>query len=144
MCRVDSRFEENISANAGCVIKVNNKLLTLTHKVSGKLDIPGGTANGSESAQCTAHRETWEETGFNVEVGELLGSNNNGFRYYACKLSGNFIGDITDFPVPEWTQSEVSAINLNDPYLLTDEQWRFQNRLIKLRDMFNHASDASE
>lgn len=140
MCRVDSRFEEEISANAGCIIRVNDKLLTVTHKHSGKLDIPGGTSTGTENAQCTAHRETWEETGFNVEVGILLGENENGFRYYDCQLAGNFVGDITEFPVPQWSQSEVRAISLHDPYLLNDSQWRFTNRLVNLRDMFNHAS----
>lgn len=137
MCRVDSDLNENISSNAGCIIRLQDKLVTVTHAMSGKLDIPGGTAEADEPAACTAHRETWEETGFNVEVKRYLGSNDSGFRYYACELSGNFVGEITEFPVPDWSETEVDAIQLIDPYDITEQQWRFNNRLVPLRDMFN-------
>lgn len=139
MCRVDSVVAQDISANAGCIIPVRNSLVTVTHRLSGKLDIPGGTSDGKESAACTAHRETWEETGFNVEVKQLLGVNENGYHYYACQLSGDFVGEIKEFPLPESARNEVSQILLMDPFVITEQQWRFENRLPALRDMFNQA-----
>lgn len=137
MCRVDTVVAQDISANAGCIIRVRNSLVTITHKRSDKLDIPGGTSDGKESAACTAHRETWEETGFNVEVKQLLGKNENGFHYYACQLSGDFTGEITEFPLPDSARGEVTQIRLLDPFDITEQQWRFRNRLPALREMFN-------
>ncbi|GAA0855325.1 hypothetical protein GCM10009114_13980 [Aliiglaciecola litoralis] len=116
--------------------------MSITHRLSGKYDVPGGTSNGSESAQCTAHRETWEETGFNVEVGEWLGQNDQGMQYYACKLAGDFDGTITEFSPPPWSSMEVSAITLIDPFAISGKQWRFEDRLIHLRDMFNRVEDS--
>lgn len=137
MCRVESTVAQNISANAGCIIRVGNKMITVQHKLSGKLDVPGGTSMKNESAACTAHRETWEETGFNVKVIKWLGSNKKGFHYYACELSGNFNGDIIEFPVPDSAEDEINNIQLLDPFEITELQWRFKNRLPKLREMYS-------
>lgn len=145
MCRVIKDHYENLSGNAGCVIRVGKDILALTHRASGKLDIPGGTSDGEqESAQCTAHRETWEETGFNVEVGQLLGSNDNGFRYYACTLDDDFGGEIQSFPVPEWASIEVKAIQLKNPFVTIPNDWRFPDQLIDMRDMFNQMGSEQE
>lgn len=113
-------------------------MLALTHLYSQKYDVPGGTSAGeNESAQCTAHRETWEETGFNVEVGALLGISEQGFHLYACELDDDFDGLITDFPVPKWSKTEVDTIELVDPFVTTPNEWRFPEQLILYRGMFN-------
>ncbi len=142
MCRVDSQYAENLSGNAGCLIRVAGKMVVLTHRQSGKLDIPGGTADEGESAQCTAHRETFEETGFNVEVGQHLGTNERNFHFFACTLAGNFTGELQRFPVPDWSKSEVSAIMLRDPFVTTGKAWRFEDQLIPLRGMFNQVPES--
>lgn len=129
-------------ANAACIIRLDGKLLTVTHRSSGKYDVPGGTTDSVETPQCTAHRETWEETGFNVEVGEQLGINENGMQYYSCTLAGNFSGELQSFPVPTWSKTEVDSIQLLDPFVITDKQWRFENRLVPLRRMFNRVPDS--
>ena len=117
-------------------------MVVLTHRQSGKLDIPGGTANADESAQCTAHRETFEETGFNVEVGKHLGTNQRDFHFFACTLAGDFTGELQRFPVPYWSETEVSAIMLKDPFATRANAWRFQDQLVPLRAMFNQVQDS--
>lgn len=145
MCRVDQDHYENVSANAACVIRVGKNILALTHRTSGKFDLPGGTSDGEqESAQCTAHRETWEETGFNVEVGQFLGSNANGFRFYACTLDDDFGGEFVSFPVPGWANIEVKTIQLINPFVTTPNEWRFPDQLIKIRGMFNQIQPAPD
>jgi 8-oxo-dGTP pyrophosphatase MutT (NUDIX family) len=58
--------------NAGCFLVDKQKLLVVQVIHNGRgLDIPGGTSEKGESAQCTAARETFEETGLNVIVHEL-------------------------------------------------------------------------
>lgn len=132
-----------VSANAACIIRLDGKLLTVTHRLSGKYDVPGGTSDSTESPQCTAHRETFEETGFNVEIGEQLGINENGLQYYSCIMSGNFSGELQTFPVPEWANTEVESIQLIDPFEINGKQWRFENRLVHLRHMFNQVPDSA-
>ncbi|WP_343845602.1 NUDIX hydrolase [Bowmanella denitrificans] len=139
MCRVKEQTKEATPGNAACLIKIDKWLVTIGHRHSGKLDLPGGLRSGQESAQCTAHRETWEETGFNVEVGRFLGANENGFRIYACQLQGNFGHDFKTFPVPEWATTEVSSIQLTDPFEIQIQQWRFEEELLLIRRLFNQA-----
>ena len=47
-----------------------------------KFDIPGGRTDGQEPATKTAERETWEESGYSVEVGELLATVRGGFHIF--------------------------------------------------------------
>ncbi len=141
-CRVKEHTFPSKISNAACIIRLDGQLLSVTHRLSNKFDLPGGTSDGSESAQCTAHRETWEETGFNVEVGQWLGENDNGMQYFACKLAGNFDGSLTEFALPNWSNTEISSIQLIDPFAISDKQWRFPDRLIKLRDMFNQVDES--
>lgn len=137
MCRIDRDHYEDVSANAGCIIRVGQKVLTLNHRITGKLDVPGGTALDAEAAQCTAHRETWEETGFNVEVGEFLGENPRGFRFYSCELDGDYDDGTVELPVPSWSQVEVSSIQLVDPFYTSQKDWRYPDELVEIRRMFN-------
>ena len=138
MCRVVKTETPAPAANAGCIVRVGNTILALTHLYSQKYDVPGGTSAGAdESAQCTAHRETWEETGFNVEVGALLGVSEHGLQFYACELDDDFDGLITDFPVPSWSKTEVNGIQLVDPFVTLPNEWRYPEQLILYRDMFN-------
>lgn len=71
-------------ANAGCLIVVRENVLWMQQK-SGLWALPGGTNESGESAQCTARRETMEETGLRVEVGPLLREYPNGFHLYRCR-----------------------------------------------------------
>ena len=138
MCRIDKAHLETVTGDAGCIIRSGKALLTITHRLSHKYAIPGGKSSGArESAQCTAHRETWEKTGFNVEVGPLLGINQDRFRYYACELDDDFDGEVLAFPTPDWTEDDVEGIQLIDPFDTQHFNWHFPDQLILLRDMFN-------
>ena len=50
---------------------VHGKMLVVDSRRGG-LTPPGGKMKKGESAQCTAHRETLEETGLDLKPGELL------------------------------------------------------------------------
>lgn len=98
----------------GCFITNSNSSKMLVIKLTydgNKFDIPGGWSLGEpclvgvcsvmirsicsepelagctdwhEPAMRTAQRETWEESGYNVSIGELLATVRNGFRIYRC------------------------------------------------------------
>lgn len=137
MCRVNDAHVDEAHGDAGCIIRVNNKLVTLGGIRAGHLDIPGGKGKADELSQCTAHRETFEETGFNVEVGKLLGVAENGFRFYHCTLPDDVGADIDKFPVPEGAKSEVAFIKLTDPFDTLASEWRYPKRHIENLKLFN-------
>ncbi|MCC2616413.1 NUDIX hydrolase [Aestuariibacter halophilus] len=141
-CRVADTVEPRPTANAGCIIRYGNHMLMLRHRVSGKLDLPGGTAHTGESAQCTAHRETFEETGLNVEVRQHLGTFEAGFEVYECIASGGFSEQDQSLPVPDWSRTEVSEILIQDPFATHAKQWRFPPQHLTMLDMFNRTRDS--
>jgi len=81
--------------------------------------------NPGEAAQCTAHRETWEEAGIDAEVGRLVLVFDNGFRLYACLPADPSVRPGTEPGVPEWAWTEVSEIDWVDPESVFAEDWRY-------------------
>lgn len=121
---------------AVCLIKTQNKVLLIRHRLSGKLDFPGGTVNDGESLSCAAHRETWEETGFNVLVRKQLGRTSNGLALFACDLDAGIDLLPERFSPPSWAALEVVAIEKVDPFSLSHKSLRYADDLISLRDGF--------
>jgi len=121
---------------AACVIKTNNRLLLIRHRLSGKLDFPGGGRIDGVSAACTAHRETWEETGFNVEVQQFLGQSSNGLLLFGCYTDAGLDVLPEVFDAPAWATVEVTALEKVDPFLLTHDDLRFADDLVVLRDAY--------
>ena len=55
---------------------VNDDRILLSRWSSGRIrtwTLPGGGVNLGEELEAAARRETWEETGYRIDVGELLG-----------------------------------------------------------------------
>ncbi|BFM16672.1 hypothetical protein R50073_28550 [Maricurvus nonylphenolicus] len=76
--------ENHIKApSAGCLTLLDGHLLVIK-AYNGKISIPGGSVDVAESAQCGAHRETWEETGLHVRPQQLLRVFDNGFHLFEC------------------------------------------------------------
>lgn len=85
-CNVsESLLEDKSSANAGCLIMQNEKTLLVRDYNNHTYSIPAGTSNKIESAACTAHRETFEESGINVQVVKKLYVTDNGFNIFLCE-----------------------------------------------------------
>lgn len=95
---------------AACLIKVNNKLLVVKKKKNKKLDLLGGKAKKDEIAQCTAYRETWEETGLQVKVEKLLSKeSDNGhklFFIFQCTLEDE-ISTSRTIAIPDSGSDEI-------------------------------------
>ncbi len=116
--------EDDRRANAGCLIIQDSKVLLLTHRWGGKLGLPGGTLEAGELAQCTAWRETREEAGLTVTVGERLAVMTNGFHVYRCYPQAP-MDTSQAVPVPRSGKTEVSAIGWYELSSLSKEGWRF-------------------
>ena len=136
-CVVDDDHRSSARGNAGCMILVNGKLLTNRDKETGKLEVPGGTAVAGELAQCTAHRETWEETGFEVLVGRQLADLNGQFKLFSCEVvtPAEEIGH-NAYRVPSAVEHEITSVQLLDPNSTVPGDWRFSDSLTTIRALY--------
>jgi len=87
---LQNRQEKGIGA---CAITQNNEIYFIIMTRSGqkgRYDLPGGTQDGNESRACVAFRETCEETGFIVKVGNLwkLENERESINVFDCKKDG--------------------------------------------------------
>lgn len=142
MCRYEGDEQVNSDvAQARCVIRIDNRLITIRQHGTNKLTIPGGEKLTDESLQCAAHRHTWQLTGFNVNVKTLLGTTSKNVAYYDCEFDAGFHGDVTQFPVPKPARSDIKEINLQDPFVLSVHDWRSDENLVVVRQFFNQAKE---
>ena len=117
-------FEVPIAqANAGCLLVEQDGVL-LVKQWSAKWALPGGTADAGETAQCTAFRETWEETGLRVNVGELIHVFDNGFHLFNCQ---RLVGEPKLNTGRPFTL-EVRAVRWVDVESFDTLNWRFKNQ----------------
>lgn len=100
--------------------------------LNGKISLPGGSSKPGESAQCTAFRETWEETGLRLQPRELLEVFDTGFHLYRCEHDA--LSGVIDPP----PRIEVRAAF----YLPADRfhtyDWRFEDQQELLKKILLH------
>ena len=75
----------DVAPSAGCLAVIHGRILVVRNP-EGKVGPPGGGARASEPAQCTAHRETFEETGLDLLPRQLLRTFDSGFNLYYCEI----------------------------------------------------------
>lgn len=115
--------------SAGCLVLHNGKLLLMEGR-GGKFGPPGGSTESGESAQCAAERETWEETGVEVEARRLATSFDNGFHLYWCEPIGDFSPEVQ-------RPLEVTSVGLFDPDDFYDLNWRYPDQAALIHRMVN-------
>jgi 8-oxo-dGTP diphosphatase len=97
--------------------------------LNGKLGPPGGSSEPGESAQCTAFRETWEETGLRLQPRVLLEVFDTGFHLYRCDRDA-LSGEI-DPP----TRLEVRAAFFLPAARFDSYEWRYPDQQLLLKKM---------
>lgn len=84
--------------SAGVVVIENNKVLLLYREKSNSWHLPKGTLKENESLEEAAKRETLEETGFDVKIGNYLGILESEFERDGKKVAKTthyFFGTLT-------------------------------------------------
>jgi hypothetical protein len=136
VCRIAQAFNAEYVGAAGCLTRVQKTLLVTKHEATGQYDLPYGDPISEESAQCTAHRHTWQQTGLNVEVDQLLGVTQSGTMLFSCKISGGFTSEDGPLEPPNWADKKIQAIEFIDPFDTRHGAWRQPNNLVIYRDGF--------
>lgn len=122
---------------AGCLIRRGDRMLVVRHRFGGKLGVPGGRTGSGESAQCVAHRETWEETGVDVVVHGMLKRFPNGFALYRCTPADAAAARAGELDVPPSGRNEVTAVLWIDPRDTAAPDWRFPRDYRELLRLFD-------
>ncbi|MFT6329107.1 MAG: hypothetical protein ACJAYN_001036 [Bermanella sp.] len=135
-CRIAKAFNADYAGPAGCIIRVQDTLLVIKERSTGQYDLPFGDPISKESAQCTAHRNTWLQTGFNVEVDQLLGVTQSGIMLFSCALSAGFTSEDGPIKPPNWAHSDVQQIEFIGPFDTRYNVWSQPGNLIMYRDGF--------
>lgn len=116
--------------SAGCIVIDQGRLLVI-REMTGKISIPGGSGDAGETPRCSAHRETWEETGLNIVPDQLIRRFDNGFHLFHCNLNQNS-GEID----PEFTHEVREAFWLKQEHF-DQHQWRYPDQITWLREYLN-------
>ena len=119
---------EKIQANAGCLVFYNNALL-IVEDLEGKYSPPGGGKEKNEIAQCTAERETWEETGIAVRARNKLKEFDNGFILFSCDIT-----DLDNNSKP-W-RMEIKNTHWLKADELDEKNWRFPEQVPFLKQQY--------
>jgi 8-oxo-dGTP pyrophosphatase MutT (NUDIX family) len=126
----------DFAPSAGCLAVIHGKILVVdSHK--GGLSPPGGKALSGESAQCAAHRETFEETGLNLLPRQLVHVFDTGFHLYYCEIhaeSGLIASDALEVKRGFWLPVED----------FDKVQWRFPGQGEALAALFAAPAPESE
>lgn len=134
-CNVRVGFEESTQGNAGCWIARGGQALMVRQR-NGLYSFPGGTAEVGESAQCTAHRETYEEAGINTEVFGLHHQFENGFYLYYCEPPKNLSLKTLD-------KGEVDEVLWVKPQSIPADQWWFPKQRFKAMSWLRAAEEST-
>lgn len=124
------------AGSAACLIKIDNKVLLLRHTSSNQLVLPQGSVESGESAQCAAHRHTWQLTGMNVEVQQQVSTLADGTPLFRCQQSSDLASFNDVIPAPEWAAPNVSSLEKILPFELDAKALEHKDNLIPIRDGF--------
>lgn len=126
---------------AGCYIATPHGVVVNINRLLNKIQLPVGRHKKGETAAQTAARETFEETGIAVEVGEpILHFENRQVVLFVCTPLTP-VANYSALSAPDTV--EVSEVLVLDPHTMqnidgrvVDTPWRFPNTRLLLRMLY--------
>ena len=136
-------------AGALCVVRADNQIVLVDELITGQLSLPGGTVVSGEPPAIAAQRETWEEAGLSVTVGDVLGYTDSAV-VFDCVSDSEVISyqarnELGGFELPIWFAPhygvEVSRAMLLPPIELEANQYRYPEQWSEINELFLSATD---
>ncbi|MGF1722374.1 NUDIX domain-containing protein [Vibrio kyushuensis] len=145
-----SEMPESIRG-ALCIVKADDKIVLVHEILTKKISLPGGTIDPREEPSLTAQRETWEETGLVVSVGDVLGYTDTAVIYDCVSdsevIAYEYNNDLDGNAMPIWFAPhygvEVSSAMLLSPEKLPYERYRYPEQWDAIKALYVNATDQS-
>ncbi|MFA0523559.1 phosphatase PAP2 family protein [Vibrio sp. 10N.222.52.C3] len=136
-------------AGALCVVRADNQIVLVDELITGQLSLPGGTVVSGEPPAVAVQRETWEEAGLSVTVGDVLGYTDSAVVFDCISdsevISYKARNELGGFELPIWFAPhygvEVSRAMLLPPTELQDHQYRYPEQWSEINELFLSATD---
>lgn len=136
-------------AGALCVVRADNQIVLVDELITGHLSLPGGTVVSGEPPAVAAQRETWEEAGLSVTVGDVLGYTDSAVVYDCISdsevISYQARNELGGFELPIWFAPhygvEVSRAMLLPPTELEANQYRYPEQWPEINEFFLSATN---
>lgn len=136
-------------AGALCVVRADNQIVLVDELITGYLSLPGGTVVSGEPPAVAAQRETWEEAGLSVTVGDVLGYTDSAVVYDCISdsevISYQAQNELGGFELPIWFAPhygvEVSRAMLLPPTELEENQYRYPEQWSEINAFFLSATN---
>ncbi|MDN2667812.1 phosphatase PAP2 family protein [Vibrio sp. 14N.309.X.WAT.E.F5] len=136
-------------AGALCVVRADNQIVLVDELITGHLSLPGGTVVSGEPPAIAAQRETWEEAGLSVTVGDVLGYTDSAVVYDCISdsevISYQARNELGGFELPIWFSPhygvEVSRAMLLPPTELEANQYRYPEQWSEINEFFLSAKN---
>ncbi|MGR5322157.1 bifunctional NUDIX hydrolase/phosphatase PAP2 family protein [Vibrio sp. PID17_43] len=134
-----------------CIVRVDDKIVLVHEVLTDRISLPGGTIIEGESPQLAAQRETWEETGLVVTVGEELGRTDTAI-FYDCASDSDVIAFSMENALganelPTWFAPhygvEIASAMLLPPNELIASLYRYPSQWNDILRFYNDATDQS-
>lgn len=123
---------EWVGVVAGCVVRQNHKYLLVQEanpKVHGLWNVPAGYVDSCETIEATAVRETYEETGYQVELLSKIGVYHDSTKvpvkhaFEAKIVSGTMRSANEEVMSVKWLSFEEIEVLYNNQKLRADWVW---------------------
>nr|WP_282437329.1 NUDIX domain-containing protein [Vibrio amylolyticus] len=134
-----------------CIVNADDKIVLVNEILTKKISLPGGTINPGEAPSLTAQRETWEETGLVVTVGDVLGYTDTAVIYDCVSeseiIAYEFNNDFDGNTMPIWFAPhygvEVSSAMLLSPTKLPYERYRYPEQWDAIKTLYSASTEQS-
>jgi 8-oxo-dGTP diphosphatase len=128
-----------LKGNAGCLVIHKGLVLAVQMKESSKWTLPSGKPIGTETAQETAMRETFEETGLRVAVGKLLHIFYDSRPFYL--FEGTLLDESFVPEVPLESKDEIKKASFIDFKKIPTNEFRFPEALTIIQQLIDEMLD---
>lgn len=110
---------------------------------TGMVTLPMADTQGQANEQCALHQHIWQQTGINVEVGELLVATNRNTAIYECSEQAGLAAINAPFPSPQWANPSLEWVK-RDPFELSERSMTDKDILVPMRDALIRLQQQSE